>query len=133
VGRERVTVTNALRLLKLPERAQQAVRTGKIQQGHAKALVGIPDDRVLLEVLDKVIEGNLSVRATERLVKTLGRPRGARPVEPALRRLSDQLTRDLGTRVQVKRGQGSRGRIVIDFHSTEHLNQLLDLLPQESR
>jgi ParB family chromosome partitioning protein len=131
VGKDRATVANAIRLLRLPQRALAEVRDGRISAGHGKALLGLADDQQLLRILSEVITKDLSVRATERLVASLVRPKGqkARRPSPAMVKLSDRLSRALGSKVKVEpRARGEKGRIVIDYASKEELETLVKVL-----
>lgn len=132
VGKDRATVANAIRLLKLPEFVLQEVRTGRISAGHAKALLALPDEARLKMALEEVMTRDLSVRNTERLVATLlkGRRRATASEQPALAtRLTDTLTRALGARVKLQAAsRGGKGRIVIEYHSNEELERLVSQL-----
>lgn len=134
VGKDRATVANAIRLLKLPEFVLQEVRAGRISAGHAKALLTLPDEPRLKLALHEVMAHDLSVRATEKLVTNLLKPRRKVVVEaaPAYLRVQDELTRALGARVKVEPGaRGGRGRIVIEYHSAEELERLVgQMLPE---
>jgi ParB family chromosome partitioning protein len=128
VGKDRATVANAIRLLRLPQRALAEVRQGRISAGHGKALLGLSDDQQLLRILSEVISKDLSVRATERLVSSLVRPKGQRTrrPSPAMVKLGDRLTRSLGSKVKVEpRARGEKGRIVIDYTSKAELELLV--------
>jgi ParB family chromosome partitioning protein len=131
VGKDRATVANAIRLLKLPDFALSELRTGRISAGHGKALLALSDDEQLRRALTEVLEKDLSVRATERLCSTLLRAGGGARKNPAnsplALRLGEQLTRSLGTKVKVEpRARGQRGRIVIDYFSREELDRLME-------
>ncbi len=131
VGKDRATVANAIRLLRLPAFALTELRSGRITAGHAKAMLALPEDDMIQAVLREIIADDLSVRATERKVKAIMAPRRkrARPTPPAYPRQSDDLTRRLGTRVKIEaRARGDRGRIVIEYHSTEELDSLVQRL-----
>lgn len=128
VGKDRATVANAIRLLKLPEFVLQEVRAGRISAGHAKALLALPDETRLKLALQEILTHDLSVRSTEKLVTTLLKPRQRRAGEgPASSaRLLDTLTRALGARVKVlPAARAGRGKIVIEYHSSEELERLV--------
>jgi ParB family chromosome partitioning protein len=133
VGRERSTVTNALRLLRLPGMVQEDVVVGRLSMGHARALLGLDKTAKLQTARDQVINKQLSVRQTEVLVKKLksGNDKPAprkEPIDPVLVDLASRLQRRLGTQVrilpQAKGGKG--GKIEISFYSPEELERLLD-------
>jgi ParB family transcriptional regulator, chromosome partitioning protein len=136
VGKDRTTVTNSLRLLKLPEEMQDAVERGEVSAGHGRALLAVtsPSDQQLL--FDRVVKRGLSVRETEQAAAALnrGRRRGAggkRPAgsvrDPNVREVEERLVERFGTKVQI-RGGPSRGRIEIAYFSADDLERVLELL-----
>lgn len=132
VGKDRATVANAVRLLRLPEHVLQLVAEGKLSAGHARALVGVEDSAALREIVARVLAEDLSVRATEKLVALRSAARTpARKVEPdrALRHLTERLARRFSTAVEIKpKARGKGGRISIDYYSPEDLERILGLL-----
>ncbi len=135
VGKKRSTVSNFLRLLRLPPEIQKAVKERHISMGHARALAGIEDLALQLVVFRKVIEGGLSVRATEALIRRyasardeVAKKKATSELPEAYQRVQDQLSRALGTRVQLKRNAQGKGQIVIPFTNDEDLNRILELL-----
>jgi ParB family chromosome partitioning protein len=138
VAKERSTITNYLRLLKLPPNIQEALKNKTISMGHAKALAGISDLLAQTEIFKQVVEHNLSVRATEALVAAYENPKKksggasnqsvASKKEPALRDIQDRLASLLDTKVDLKREPSGKGQIVIKFSNDQDLNRLLDLL-----
>lgn len=135
VGKNRSTVANCIRLLKLPDFALDALREGKISAGHARALLGVTDEGELRRILRKVITEDLNVRATERLVSSLVRLPSRRSQDDSRERKLDyatQLLEDaLHTSVQIKTLKKGGGRIVIDFADGEDLERLIDHLRHE--
>ncbi len=129
VGKDRVTITNALRLLKLPPDGLKALREARISAGHARALLPLEEPEAFKLALATVIARELSVRATERLVRGLRKapPPPERP-DRGLVRLGDQLTRALGSRVALKPRVGGGGRILIDYGDAEELDRLIGRL-----
>jgi len=134
VGRERPTVANALRLLRLPSAIQQDVISGLLSMGHARAMLALESAARIKEVRDQVVKKQYSVRQTEALVKKLkggvGKtaPRKTR-VDPELADLAARLQRSLGTKVNIQpqtRG-GKGGKIEISYYSPEELERLLEL------
>jgi len=136
LGKDRTTVSNVLRLLKLPARVRQKVVTGELTEGHARALLGVEGERAIADLAEKVIRGRLSVRATEALVrleaakaskgkKPAGKDGGAKG--PNMRDLEARLARKLGTKVEV-RDKGGKGSLVIPYASLDALDRLLDRL-----
>lgn len=133
VGKDRATVANVLRLLKLPDEVQAEVAGGRLSMGHARALLTLGSEPEQLRFSRDVLSRHLSVRETETLVKKAVEAKGStQPAEPAR---SDVHTRDaeerlrllLGTRVRIVR-KGSRGRIEIDFTSENELIRIFDQL-----
>lgn len=130
VGKDRATVANALRLLKLPDEGLKALRERRISAGHARALLPLEDIAVFTAALATVTTRDLSVRATEELVRSLRaakRPAKRTP-DRALVRLGDQLTRSLGSRVALQARSSGGGRILIDYHDAEDLDRLVGML-----
>lgn len=129
VGRDRSSVANALRLLKLPKQVQADLVEGTLSEGHARALLGLERGADQIRARDEVIRRDLSVRATEALVRRL-KPVGSRerrpPVsEPAIRAAEDALRQTLGTKVQIcKKGAG--GMIEVEFYSMEDLDRIYE-------
>jgi ParB family chromosome partitioning protein len=134
VGKERSTVTNFIRLLKLPEKIQEGLRKEKISMGHARALITVPGERAQLRLYDKIVDGGLSVRKVEDLVRTIQQPRKKSETQKdagnsgaSVQSLEQQLQQALGTKVKVRtKGQG-RGEIVIEYYSLDDFDRLLDL------
>jgi ParB family chromosome partitioning protein len=131
VGRARSTVANTLRLLDLHAAVQEAVVAGAISEGHARALGGLPGE-AQARVLRAVVDGGLSVRQTEELVRRLREPRAAaeRPAptaDPDVERVEEDLRRSLGTKVRLTRTRRG-GRIVIDYYGDEELARLYQRL-----
>ena len=135
VGRERPTVANVLRLLRLPEFVQKDVISGQLSMGHARALLSLESAVRIKEVRDQVLKKQYSVRQTEALVqkirKSAGKttPRTQKGIDPELADLAARLQRSLGTKVVIQpqsRG-GKGGKIEIRYYSPEELERLLEL------
>ncbi len=129
VGKERSTVANALRLLKLPVDVRDAVRDGRLDMGHARALLGIDDVEAIRKAAARAIREGLSVRATEALVRLLTKkePRKAvpSPVSPAIKDLTQRLQRRLGTRCRVVPKSAVAGKLEIEYSSLDDLDGIL--------
>jgi ParB family chromosome partitioning protein len=132
VGKNRTTVTNYLRLLKLPPDIQIALRDNKISMGHARAIINIEDPTQQLYVFKKMLSDDLSVRAVEALVREISSapkenepPKQTAPKE--ITQLQSRLSSHFGTKVIVK-SDGKKGDIRIPFLSVEDLNRILDIL-----
>ncbi|KPJ90493.1 MAG: hypothetical protein AMS18_10710 [Gemmatimonas sp. SG8_17] len=135
VGRDRSTVANALRLLKLPPNVQQMVHRGDLDMGHARALLQLTDGSRMERLALAVIEQGLSVRETEAQARDSRVPRrrerkgkGGRKVSPEARRVEDSLRKYLGTDVYVTERANGSGRLAISFYSNTDLARLLELL-----
>ncbi len=131
VGKDRSSVTNILRLLKLPEGIQVLVEDEKISMGHARALLPVEDEEYQMVLAQRVISEGLSVRDLERLVERWRSPAEAkeerRPVDPNLKAAEQRLQKRLGTQVKILLTKNG-GRIQIEFHSEEELSRIYDLL-----
>lgn len=131
VAKSRVSVTNSLRLLNLPPVAQKALLDSEISEGHARALLGLPNDRSIESALDSVVSLNLNVRQTEALVnKLVGKsPRSISPTprSPEIEDLENKLRQYFHTKVNLTKGTHG-GTISIAFYSDEELNNILDSL-----
>lgn len=135
VGKQRVTVTNTIRLLKLPPKVQEALAAGLILEGHARALLGLPNGQAMLAAMNTIIGKQLNVRQAEELIRQqMGHrtPRtAAKTRKPAeVVSLENSLRDSLGTRVSINRRRKG-GTIVIHFYSDEDLNALADRLTGE--
>ncbi len=131
VGKSRVSVTNTLRLLNLPAVAQEALLHGEISEGHARALLGLPNTRSIEAALDSVLSLNLNVRQTEALVSKLvgkvSRPSVKTTRSPEVEDLENRLRQFFHTKVNLSKGPRG-GTISIAFYSDEELNAILDAL-----
>jgi ParB family chromosome partitioning protein len=135
--KDRSTVTNALRLLKLPGRIRSMVLEGKLSEGHARALLGAPDAQTMETLADKSVRGGLSVRKVEQMV------RGARDKKPEktgaqqqqaksanLKDLEQRMTRALGVRVEL-RDAGNKGEVALHYANLEEFDRILQKLGME--
>lgn len=130
VGRSRVTIANTLRLLALPDAIKGPVVEGRISEGHARALLGLPSEAAQLALLERIERDDLSVRQTEELVQRLQGPREAKArasKSPDIAALEDDLQRSLGTKVTLRHGKRG-GRIVIEYYSDEEFQGLYERL-----
>ncbi len=128
LGKSRVAITNTLRLLKLPEDVRQALAGGEITEGHARALLGLPNDQAQSAVLQAIIKHDLNVRKTEELVrKYLGQrppPQSKQAPKPDVSFLEERLRERLGTRVSLRPSKKG-GTLVIHYYSDEELDALV--------
>lgn len=138
IGKDRSTVTNYLRLLKLPAEIQLGIREKKISMGHARALLGVEDETRQIEVYNAIIDGDLSVRSAEQLVREVARggnkisikKSNTKPAELSFEqnKAKEELTSALNTKVDIQKNEKGIGRIVIEFKSENDLNRIIHLL-----
>ncbi len=134
VGKDRSTVANFLRLLGLPPSVRRLVQDGKLSSGHGRTLLALASERAMQEMARAVVEGELSVRETERRVRAeLGRERNPRERQPArdsrpaeVRRIEAELREALQTDVSITLAGGERGKITVEFYSGEDFNRVVE-------
>lgn len=136
VESSRTSVTNYMRLLKLPEEVQKALKDHKISMGHARALIGVDDYAGQVALLNSVLEEGLSVRALEKIIKKSKEPKEARnsaksSLPADYQHAQDQLSRYLGSKIQLKRdAKSGKGSITINFSDDSDLNRLIELIEE---
>ncbi len=135
-GKERSSVANFLRLLKLPTEVQTLVEENKLSFGHAKALMGLDSPEVVLKLANRAVALSMSVRQVEGTVHSLVHPepkreKPERQVDPNVREAEHQLQRALGVRVQISDNKG-KGKIVIEYQSLEDFDRVVEVLGRES-
>lgn len=135
VSKNRATITNSMRLLKLDERVQQMLVDGKISSGHARALLALEDGEGQYQAAKKIVQENLSVRDVEKLVKMLNRPKKEKSeketgpdINLIYRQLEDKLKTIMGTKVIINRKDKNKGRIEIEYYSQDELERLIELM-----
>lgn len=138
VGKDRTTVANSIRLLKLPQQIQEYLIKEEISSGHARALINLPTEAMQLDALQKILDGNLSVRKVESLVKKFMKSTelptkmpinnsDATVIATTVSDIEDKLRKLFGTKVQCKQKQNGSGEIVIEFYSNDELDRLFEL------
>lgn len=136
IGKDRTTVTNFLRLLKLPDKIQAGLRKNQLSTGHARALVAIDDEKTQLRIYEKIVKKGLSVRQVEQLVRSVGERKETKSnipahipsaTESALSSIEGRIRNALATKVTVHQKGGGKGDIVIEYYSNDDLDRLLDL------
>ena len=137
VGKERSTITNAIRLLKLPETIQENLIKGEISSGHARAIINVQNETFQKQIVKKIIENGLSVRKVEELVKKLIKsPSTSRNLEhankdflhiSALNDVEARLREILGTKVKCRQRKNGSGELLIEFYSSDELERLFEL------
>ena len=140
VGKDRSTVTNYVRLLKLPAQIQSSVKDGLLTMGHARALAGIDDLVLQLKLHQETVDKQLSVRALESLIKTYNQPKGnaqkrsdhtKNGMTPEVRKIKEQMSYQLGTQIDIKRAVDGSGTIVIRFNSDDDFNSITDIIMKD--
>ena len=141
VGKDRTTVANLLRVLSLPASVRRMVKEGQLSFGHARALLGLPNERAIGQLAVEIVAHGLSVRDTERRVRegaTVGKKSASRgePADrrtPEVRRLEEQLRRHLQTDVEIAVTGKDRGTVRVAFYSADDLDRVLDLMLGQAR
>ena len=131
MGKDRSTITNYIRLLKLPPDIQVAVRSGELSMGHARALINVDTVDKQLYIFKEIKDKGLSVRQTEALVRNLYKQSGAvkkiskNQLSSPFQKIEDKLASHFSTRVKLKHSKNGSGQITFDYYSQEELNKLL--------
>jgi ParB family transcriptional regulator, chromosome partitioning protein len=135
VGKKRATVNNYLRLLKLPPEIQIGLKEAKLSMGHARALINVENVEDQLIVYRAILDGDLSVRKVEELVRDIAARGSKKPAAKSsnakdihIQKLERKLEEKFGSRVSISQGGQGRGELKIGFESTEDLNRILDIL-----
>jgi ParB family chromosome partitioning protein len=130
VGKSRTTITNLLRLLELHPEVKKLLAEGRIEMGHARALLGLAAEKQV-EIALRVADGRLTVRATEQLVKNLQSgviPPSSSEIDPDVKRLQDELSALLGTRVTIRHSKRGKGQLIVSYDDLDQLEGLLEKL-----
>ena len=133
VSKSRASITNSLRLLKLDDSVLDMLIQGDLTQGHARALLAIEDKEQQLQAAQMIIDRDLSVRDTEKLVKMLLSPpvkkeREALPGQAVYQDIERRLKDSLGTKVAISRKDENKGKIEISYYSVEELERIIEIL-----
>ena len=136
VSKSRTAVTNSMRLLKLNEKVQQMVIDEMLTTGHARALLGIEDQELQYTLAQQIFDQKLSVRDTEKLVKSLQnnkkKAKAEKTVDPQMeaiyKDLEERLKKTMGTKVLINRKNDKAGKIEIEYYSHEELDRIIDLI-----
>lgn len=128
-GKDRSTITNLLRLLRLPPDIQQLLTEHRLSMGHARAILGLPSEELQRQVAEKAASQGLSVRQVERLIQRMTESREAKSpdevgIDPNVKAAIDELERVLGTRVRIHQKSDHRGRIEIEYYSADDLDRI---------
>ena len=134
VGKKRSTISNYVRLLKLPPQIQSSIKNNEISMGHARSLAGVEDVGLQLDIYKEVLNKSLSVRALENIIKSYtaeskpGVPKKTNELPAEVKKIQDNLSSTLGTSVKIKRGEAGNGEISIKFKSDREFNDILAVL-----
>ena len=132
VGRDRTYITNYLRLLRLPDDVQKLVTDGRLSMGHARALLALDHPDLQRRIARQIIDGGLSVRATEQLVQRASEEKPKRsapqPIDPNIKAAETKLRRALGTQVKILQAADGKGKLEISFFNTQDLDRIYSLL-----
>lgn len=135
VSKNRTTITNSMRLLKLDTRVQKMLADGKITSGHARALLAIEDNELQIKIAEKIVEEGLNVRDVERLVKSLAKPKKEKQktredesLTVIFQNLEDRMKSIMGTKVCINRKDKNKGRIEIEYYSPAELERIVELI-----
>lgn len=142
VGKNRSTVTNYTRLLKLPPDLQEGLKNKKISMGHARALLSLEDPSQQLQVFKRISAENLSVRNTEKIIRDLREPSKAKPSKnqpqandgsqhPEVIKIKDRLSHKLGCKVEIIRDKKGKGKIMIPFKSDDQFNDIIEAIEED--
>ena len=145
VGKDRTTITNLLRILGLPDAVQRMVEDGRLSTGHARALLGLPEPALVVEVATIAVDRAMSVRDLEQLVRERGSldrqtpksrpatPAAPSPADAAVRGIEDELRRYLQTDVKLRLSGAAKGTIELTFYSNEDLDRVISLILKGER
>lgn len=141
VGKKRATISNYLRLLKLPAEIQLGIRDHKISMGHARALINIEDPDKQLQAYYRILDEGLSVRATEEMIRNLGQTQPGKKSSGSTRKalpeeyqqLKQSLADHFNTNIDVKRNDNGKGKIVIPFKSDKDLERIMSIINHQGK
>ena len=134
VGKDRTTVVNFLRLLKLSVKIQDALRQNVLSVGHARALVALPDEHTQLRIFERIVKKDLNVRQVEKIVREYGKVTDKKPhllpkgKQSAVDSIQDRIQQIFATKVKIHLQDGGKGEIIIEFYNNDDLGRLFDLI-----
>lgn len=136
LGKKRPTVTNFIRLLKLPNEVQNGIKENKITMGHARTLIALPTEQLILQAYNKIVSRDLNVRDTEKLVKQLTEKKEKKKETfvktPELNDYEDRLRGNFATEVKIKTKNNKSGVIELQFYSEDDFDRIMELLLNEN-
>ena len=133
VSKNRTTITNSMRLLKLAEEVQKMLVEGVLSSGHARALLGLEDKKAQVMMAERILAEGLSVRDVERLVKSFGKTKKKKEKESdavtlAFQHMEEKMKAIMGTKVSINRKDKNKGRIEIEYYSPAELERIIELI-----
>lgn len=136
IGKDRTTITNSMRLLNLADEVQEFLIDKKLTPGHARALLSITDKVQQTEIATQVFDQKMTVRDTEKLVKSLGKPKKPKKLTPEAlqliyRQLENKIRENIGAKVSIKPSDEKKGRIEIEYYSQEELEEIVNKIIKE--
>lgn len=136
VSKSRVAITNSMRLLKLSEKVQDMIVDEMISSGHGRALLALNDKKMQEELANRIFDEKLSVRETEQIVKALNNPKEKKKKEEysdnfVYEKIENEFKEIIGTNVSIKRKSQDKGKIEIEYYSTEDLERIIDLMKKQ--
>ena len=131
VGKNRTTITNSMRLLNLADEIQEMLVDERLTPGHARALLSISNKEEQIKVANQVFDEQMTVRETEKFVKSLGKPKRPKKLTPEAlqliyRQLEDRMREKIGAKVSIKASDEKKGRIEIEYFSQDELEEIVD-------
>ena len=136
IGKDRTTITNSMRLLNLADEVQEFLIDRKLTPGHARALLAISDKEKQVDIATQVFDEKMTVRDTEKLVKSLGKPKKPKKLTPEAlqliyRQLEDNIREKIGAKVSIKPSDEKKGKIEIEYFSQEELEEIVNRIVKE--
>lgn len=136
IGKDRTTITNSMRLLNLADEVQEFLIDKKLTPGHARALLSITDKEQQVEIATQVFDEKMTVRDTEKLVKSLGKPKKPKKLTPEAlqliyRQLEDRIREKVGAKTVIRPSDEKKGRIEIEYFSQEELEEIVNKITRE--
>ncbi len=136
LGKKRPTVTNFIRLLKLPSQVQNGIKDNQITMGHARALITLPTEQLIIQAFNKIVDKELNVRETEKLVKQLTEKKEDKKDQfvknPEISDIEDRLRGNFATEVKIKTKNNKSGTIELQFYSEDDFERIMELLLNEN-
>lgn len=126
IGKDRSSITNSIRLLKLPEKIQNMLIEGVLTMGHGRAIAAIDDEKLQLKLAETIAKQGLTVRAVEKLLREKKKPK-SKHIDPNIKQIEEKLQRALSTKVNII-SKNNRGKIVIYFYSVDEFDRIYEII-----